>query len=123
MIDKIEVGKKYKYGLETITVTYKSEQLVVYKYLKNERECTTSTNYALKKWNEIERETITLTEYVCNCGRTGWLTDEKEFIEFSNTGNTLNGSIAYPNKCHKAPNARSYKVYADTLEPVGEPCE
>ena len=119
MIDKIEVGKKYEYGLETITVTYKSEQLVVYKYLKNKMESATSTNYALKKWNEIERETITLTEYVCDSGAILFLTDNFMYIDFYEVKNRLKGiSFKDIKKCHKAPNARSYKVYADTLEPV-----
>ena len=75
---------------------------------------------ALRQWNEIVRETITLTEYVCDGGYVRFLTDDLRFISFHGMQPKKLNIVDYKDKCHKAPKARSYKVYADTLELVEE---
>jgi len=116
MIEKIEVGKKYENGYQAVEVLYVGENIVLYKY-DNGTESYIHTKHALEHWNEIERETITLTEYICDVGFTRFLTEDKECITQGGIENDLD-EVYLPDKCHKAPNARSYKVYADTLEPV-----
>jgi len=118
MIDKIEVGKKYIYIYEVIEVLAVGKEKVFYKYTEKENEFVKYIKIALKDFEEIERETITLTEYVYDYGSTVWLTPDFKFIAFvSNNPNKL-VDASCKEKCHKAPDARSYKVYADTLEPV-----
>jgi len=120
MIDEIEAGKTYldEKG-EKVVTTAVGEKTFLYKYTGKPAEWSSTIDFGLKRWNEIERETITLTEYVCVGSVTEWLTPDFKYIDFCRNQNILN-PVNYPEKCHKAPNARSYKVYADTLEPVKE---
>jgi len=123
MIDKIEVGKKYLDGYgKKVIATAVGENFALYKLVDECGEWNHSVEYVLEHWNEIERETITLTEYVCRYGNIRFLTDDLEFVScFKFEQKVLKKTLdAEGYKCHKAPNARSYRVYADTLEPVEE---
>jgi len=120
MIDKIEVGKKYKHGLGIIEVLGIGREKVFYEYIdkENQNELTKYIYHALENWNEIERETITLTEHICDNSCIIFLTNDFKYIALHTTKPNNLIEIQYKEKCIKAPNARSYKVYADTLEPV-----
>jgi len=121
MIDKIEVGKKYIYSYDVIKVLAIGKEKVFYEYevkKENQNEFTKYIDHALKNWNEIERETITLTEYICDNSCIIFLTNDFKYIALYTTKPNKLIEIQYKEKCIKAPNARSYKVYADTLEPV-----
>ena len=118
MINKIEVGKKYKKNSDIVEVVYIGADALVYKK-EDKKEGFCFKQLALTNWNEIEQETITLTEYVCDDGCVAFLTENKEYISLGNIENNL-VEMYLPEKCIKAPNARSYRVYADTLEPVEE---
>jgi len=124
MINKIEVGKKYMYDYDVIEVLAVGKEKVFYEYTEkeDEPEFIKYISYALEHWNELERETITLTERVCRYGNIRFLTEDLEFVSCSKfEQKVLKKTLdAEGYKCHKAPNARSYKVYADTLERVKE---
>ena len=120
MIYKIEVGKKYIYAYDVIEVLAVGKEKVFYAYeeKENDNEFVKYIKIALKDFEELDRETITLTEHICNYGAVNFLTNDLKLIcYYSNEKNKLI-EIQYKEKCIKAPNARSYKVYADTLEPV-----
>jgi len=119
VINKIEVGKKYIYADDVIEVLAVGKEKVFYVYEEKEddNEFVKYIKIALKDFEEIERETITLTEYVCDGGYTIWLTPDFKYVTFFGNQNGL-FEVIYKEKFIKAPNARSYKVYADTLEPV-----
>jgi len=66
MIDKIEVGKKYKYGLDIIKVLSVGKEKVFYGYIEKEyeHEFTQYINHALKNWEEIDEENIELHQTI-----------------------------------------------------------
>jgi len=58
MIDKIEVGNRYKHDSETIKVIAIGKEKVFYEYevkKENQNEFTKYISYALEHWNEIEQ--------------------------------------------------------------------
>ena len=62
----------------------------------------------------VERETITLTEYICDNSCIIFLTNDFKYIALYTTKPNNLIEIQYKEKCIKAPNARSYKDNSDT---------